>query len=146
MHPIAIEETNKTTRWPTCVPNFLVGVTEVNAWHAAVRLFGYKEYSQIEFRRLLSRELINNPYLPPREEERRTTPRKRPPQQQHGLEALPRGKTMKQGRIVPAKSDYPQVKCSGCTRKVRTYCLCLPGCMLCTNCWVQHVLASVLTE
>ena len=146
MYPIAIEESNKMQCWPTRVMNFLLGVTEVNTRRAASRIFGSEEHSQIEFRRRLAKELINNPYIQPTEEVQRVTPRKRPAQVHHGLEAMPRDKTFSHGRLVPCKTPYIQLKCSGCTKKIRTFCACNPGLMLCNDCWVQHILSLVPTD
>lgn len=139
MYPIAIEESNKTTRWENRVHNFLTAVSETNARCAAHKIFGYDDLSQIEFRRRLAKELIHNPYRQRQEAVIRVSPRKRLLKVVHGLCHIPAGKTFQHGRLVNCAGKYNQWKCYGCPARVRTYCKCIPGHILCEDCWVKHI-------
>ena len=138
MYPIAIEESAKTTRWPTRVFNFILGVSEVNTRLAASKIYHYNDLSQIEFWRKLSQELINNPYLPKDPEVRRISPRKRPFTSTHSHVPIPPFRTFRGAQLVKCKGKYNQLKCHGCPGRVRTYCACSPGTILCKSCWLIH--------
>jgi len=44
-------------------------------------------------------------------------------------------------QIVPSKSEYPQFTCrGGCLKRVRTYCSCSPGVIICNECFVRHTI------
>ena len=60
MFPIVMEETWKTTRWPCRVFCILLAVTEVNCRLVLTNLYNQPEYSQQEFRKQLSRDLLQN--------------------------------------------------------------------------------------
>jgi hypothetical protein len=118
---------------------FLLAVTEVNVMLASVHFAGYGKTSMLNFRKLLSLELMNNPYIPkeddggPRRSPRNETART------HSLRTLPRSKKFLGSEIVHSNMLYPQAKCRGCKKKVRTYCVCSPGVVRCDDCFAQHV-------
>ena len=56
----------------------------------------------------------------------------------HELLTLPCGKKFKDDKIVNSKIAYSQRTCSGCTKKIRTYCKCSPGIMRCHQCFFEH--------
>ena len=58
-HGLILEETWKKTRWENCVFVFILAVSEVNMY-LAIRYFGGLKMTQLEFRKKLAFELINN--------------------------------------------------------------------------------------
>ena len=56
---LSLEETWKTTKWACRVFAFILAISEVNA---SVKCFASYEGSQLEFRKTLAYELIDNPY------------------------------------------------------------------------------------
>ena len=144
MYPIALEETWKTTRWPCRVFQFFVATTEVNTRNALHHLYGHKKYGQIEFRRLLSKELIYNQYL--QQEKAAASPRRseRVQKYTHNLLTVPPFMTFHGARLVRATSRYPQRLCQCKARRCRTYCQCSPGVYYCPQCYAHHVAVGVL--
>ena len=62
--PIAMEEIGSTKRWGGCFFAFLLALLEVNANLGGHLSGGMKAVRPIlEFRRLISRKMIDNPYL-----------------------------------------------------------------------------------
>lgn len=112
MHPIAIEETWKTTRWPNRVFQFLLATTEVNTNYALEKIYGQEKRSQIAFRRLLARNLIYNTYL--EKEQASGTPRSSPRllRTYHDLIQLPVYKTFRGANPVTCRTKYAQRLCS----------------------------------
>ena len=62
MHPIATEESAKTTHWASRVFNFIIAVTKVNTRLTSSRVFNHPEMSQIKFWLKLAKELMHNPH------------------------------------------------------------------------------------
>ena len=58
-HVLSLEETWRTTRWENCVFQFILAVSEVNAY-LAMRYFGELKMTQLEFRKKIAFELIHN--------------------------------------------------------------------------------------
>ena len=57
----------------------------------------------------------------------------------HCLKHLPKKTKFAGAQIVQSKCDYPQFSCKGgCQKRVRTYCSCSPGIIICNECFVQH--------
>jgi hypothetical protein len=142
MYPIALEESWKTARWPCRVFQFLLAITEVNCRFARKEIYAQTELTQQEFRRLFARELIQNVYLllPG---ERRTTPRTgKQKRSLHSLDTIPPFRTFKNSEIVAARTQYIQLKCSSCNKRVRTYCPCSPGIVRCSSCFANHVIEA----
>lgn len=139
MFPVALEETWKTTRWPSRVFQFLLATTEVNAHNALYNLYDHENYSQREFRRLLSKNLIYNSHL--EQEDRSKAPRVSPraTKTYHELVTLPTHKTFRGTELVTVSTTYAQRKCSCRATKVRTYCKCSPGTYYCKQCYAIHV-------
>jgi hypothetical protein len=140
MYPIALEETWKTTRWPTRVFQFLLAISEVNVRFAYTKLYDNGPLSQLQFRRLLAEKLIFNPY---REDDGVRTPNSTPRAVRRRrtsceLLTLPPKKTFRHGRLATCKTTYIQLKCVGCPKKTRTYCSCSLGTPRCTQCFVTH--------
>ena len=74
---------------------------------------------------------------PPNKKVRRTNDRN------HSLASLPPFKKFYGTLIVEAESKYPQKSCSGCRlngkmKKCRTYCICSPGTIICSECYGNH--------
>lgn len=85
----------------------------------------------------------NNPYL--QEEDAHANQNQQPARKGNGhtLMTLPKN-SMFDGTKVVFRADkyadkYPQRKCRQCTRRVRTYCSCSPGRILCKSCFPAHV-------
>ena len=90
MHPIAMEETWMTTRWPNRVFCFLLAVTVVNVQNAGVYFCGFPKVDALTARKLIAQQLLENKYNQPVEE----SPSKRPRRgtTEHRLVSLPTGK------------------------------------------------------
>jgi hypothetical protein len=140
--PISLEVVWATKWWPRRVFAFILAITEVNVMLASVLFGGYRKTSMLDFRKRLSYELIYNTYEPQQDEEQlRRSPRSEATQT-HSLRALPRGKKFLGSEMVSSDTPYPQKRCCGCQRKVRTYCKCSPGTIRCDDCFALHVLEA----
>jgi len=59
----------------------------------------------------------------------------------HRLVHLPKTSKFLGAQIVASKCDYPQFACrGGCRKRVRTYCSCSPGVIICNECFVPHTI------
>lgn len=134
--PISLEQTWGTGRWPNRVFAYLLATSEVNATLGEAE-FGDAQHvrPQLDFRRLLAKDLIYNPYLAGS-----TNPRNMAAaaNTSHKLVTLPRGKKFSGANIVDSKSDYPFNYCHCRIQRVRTYCRCMPGVLLCPTCFTDH--------
>jgi hypothetical protein len=138
--PIALEETWFTTRWANRVFAYLMATSEVNT-NLAETEFGHSKMRrpQLEFRRLLAKDLIENAYhqeasKPPSS---RSSKRKRD-LHGHELIKLPQYRKFRKNQIVKSKSKYPYNYCECKGSRVRTYCRCTQGLLLCSACFVTH--------
>ena len=124
--------------WPNRVFSFLLSVTKVNVNLAAMYFCGQNQMGQVEFHKLLAQNLIYNTHY---NEITNKTPDKKWKQHEtgHCLITLPKGKFFSKTQIVAAKCEYPQNKCIGCPKQVRTYCLCSPGIIRCAECFRYHL-------
>ena len=142
--PISLEYVWATKYWPHRPFSFLLAISEVNT-NLAEAYFTRKlaPRPQLEFRKLLAKDLINNKYL---EDEQNKLNIRRSKRQAtintHSLLSLPPSKKFRGSKIIKAKSKYPQATCSGGHRKVRTYCVCSPGILRCEQCFVLHCLEA----
>ena len=138
--PICLEHVWATKYWPHRPFSFLLAITEVNVNLAEAFFVRHNApRPQLEFRKLIAKDLINNEYL--RQEmntqEIRTSKRKRA-MTAHSLLSLPPFKKFVGTKIKKAKSKYPQATCTSGHRKVRTYCICSPGILRCDQCFAMH--------
>jgi hypothetical protein len=138
MHPISLEETWMTTRWPNRVFSFLFAVTVVNVQNAATHFFAKPKIDALAAKKQLARDLIYNPYL--EEPENRPGGSKRPRRilPAHEQLTLPNFQIFKNGILSPSKSQYQKQKCSKCNNRCRTYCSCSPGMILCSVHFAKH--------
>lgn len=141
--PISLESTWATTWWPNRVFAFLLAITEVNVMLAAVHFTEMYDTqpSMLDFRKKFAKELINNQYWRDEEHRTRSSPRKRRRSHESGckLLSLAKFKKFRGTQIVAAESAYPQAKCTyECGKKVRTYCQCTPGRIVCSGCYPLH--------
>ena len=143
--PISIERTWETRYWPNRVFAFLLAVTEVNVYLAMTNIYGAPAMKQIQFRQKLARELMENTYL---EIDKREEMRKRTIDSVmvHKLLTIPRGMEFKGDHLVKSKIQYPQQKCSGSKRKIRTYCKCSPGILRCHDCYFKHTFDELISD
>ena len=59
----------------------------------------------------------------------------------HRLMHLPKKTKFAGAHIVPSKSEYPQFTCrEGCKKRVRAYCSCSPGIIICNECFARHTI------
>lgn len=136
--PISIEKTWNTNWWPNRVFSFLISITEINTLLAWTNIYGNPDPGTLQFRKILARELIDNPYL---EEEKAANWFRRQPGRRgsgHELAHLPANKKFRGALIVDSDSRYPQKRCISCKKKVRSYCLCTPGVIRCVDCFANH--------
>ena len=131
MHPISIEETWITTRWPNRVFGFQLAITVVNVQNAGVYFCGMVKIDAIWARKLIGQQLIENWYLI----EENERPKKQPQcgTRYHCLFTLPTFNKFEQGQLVKCKSKYQTWKCSCRAARVRTFCICTPGVLYCSE-------------
>ncbi|KAG7356336.1 transposase IS4 [Nitzschia inconspicua] len=137
--PISLEVTWATKTWENRVFAYLLATTEVNCNLASSFFIGEPPLPSLSFRKELARELLLNPYF-----NRNVATDERPKRKrtccEHTFTTL-RAYTKWQGSdIIPSSSIYPQRMCKGKHRKVRTYCSCSPGVVMCEECYAQHKL------
>ena len=138
--PICLEYVWATKRWAHRPFSFLLAISEVNT-NLAEAFFWKKSdpMPQLEFRKLLARDLINNHYLVQEEEAAETRRSKRLKAiVGHSLVSLPPYRRFSGASIVKSTSKYPQATCVGGHRKIRTYCQCSPGILRCNLCFATH--------
>ena len=63
MHPISMEETWMTMRWPNRVLCFLLAITMVNVQNVGTYFLNKPKIDSLQSRRLIAKALINNEYL-----------------------------------------------------------------------------------
>ena len=117
MHPLSMEETWMTMRWPNRVFCFLVAVTFVNVQNTANYFVKTPKLDSLSARRLIAKQLINNKHLCTG-----TTPKKRRKRGtiEHSLIMVPIYKKIIQGRLVSCKTKYGKWKCMDCSKFVRS--------------------------
>ncbi len=124
---------------------FLLAVTEVNCMLAYSFFNKEPKVPMLNFWKALARELLHNPYLPKKTKIRRK--RDWSKNSDHVLINIPTHKKFKGSKLVPWKTDYFKVNCHRCAKtKVRTYCQCTPGHILCVECYADHRINEVLKE
>ena len=135
-----IERTWGTRWWPNRVFAFLLGITEVNVNLAMAKLYYSDLLPQLTFRKRLAKELIENHYRIAEENLKMMRKSSRlAASLTHELVHLPAGKKFSGARMVKSLIKYPQRKCDGCSRKIRTYCKCTPGVHRCNQCFTLHL-------
>lgn len=147
--PISLETMWATKSWHHRVFAFLLAVTEVNTYQAANYFYDKKFESMLAFRKALAEYMIYNDYLIKEElKELPESPRRssRPSiLAKHVIFSLPKKRKFCNTQIVESESNYPQFKCTGCHRRVRSYCRCSPGTIRCNDCFAKHY-ASIVIE
>jgi Transposase IS4 len=136
--PISFEESWATKSWENRVFAFLVAVTEVNIMLATKYFYGNDISSQLAFRKQFSKELIFNKYIQQEVVSGLRRSKRKSIICEHELLTIPRGKKFLVDKIISANMTYQQFKCSGCTKRIRTFCKCSPGIFLCKECYVNH--------
>jgi Transposase IS4 len=136
--PISLEAIWATHWWPNRVFSFLLAVTEVNIKLTMEYFMGVDKVSMLVFRRNFAEALINNKDLHNQVD---CSPNRelRPRSCHHQLLTVDSFKRWNGVKFVRAKTQFPQRKCTGCGRKVRTYCSCNPNNGLCNLCYTNHV-------
>ena len=138
--PICLEHVWATKYWPHRPFSFLLAITEVNVNLAEAYFVRHKApRPQLEFRKLIAKDLIHNEYLmeEQNQQELRRSQRKRH-LSTHCLQSLPPFRKFVGTKIQKSKSKYPQATCTSGHRKVRTYCICTPGILRCDQCFALH--------
>lgn len=140
--PISFEKCWGTKYWTDRVFSFLIAVTEVNVLLADCYFNQNTVTSQLDFRKLFAKDLIHNEYFKQEQvraglDSRRSL--RRTLEADHQLLSLPKKTKFFMGRMVESTCDYPQYKCRGCKKRVRTYCLCTPGEYRCNECYAIHI-------
>jgi Transposase IS4 len=137
--PISLEVTWATHTWTNRVFAFLLAITEVNVFLATKYFTQRQPTSMLEFRKAFSKELIYNRYIAQEQQEEHRRSRRTSRNLEHELTTLPKKRKFSVTRIVRANMDYQQFKCSGCPKRIRTYCRCTPGIFLCKECYAKHI-------
>ena len=107
MHPISMEETWMTMRWPNRVFCFLLAMTMFNMQNAATYFLQKPKLDSLQARCLIAKALINNVHL-----HTGMTPQKRPKCRfiKHVLTMVPPYKKFVQGRLTNWKMEYAKWK------------------------------------
>ena len=104
------------------------------------RIYCKEETAILAFRKRFAFSLINNEYLKEEQRQNSRSTRLRG-LTEHRLTSLPPFRTFsRSGNLIPCKTKYIQLHCSNRCARVRTYCPCSPGVILCRNCFVGHCL------
>ena len=141
--PISLEESISTKDWKIRVFMFVLAVVvEVNARLALSFFTQSASLSQLEFRRLLAKELMGFSLTVNSPSKRRSRRSMVPVSTQCGVETAPlyaRNWTGMEWHFMSTK--YPQHVCKsvGCKRRVRTFCRCMIGFWLCPTCIGIHI-------
>ena len=143
MHPISMEETWMTVRWPNCVFCFLLAVTMVNVQNAGVYCYHLPKVDSLFACKLIAQQLIENRYLIVKQSARKWTWHG---EMIHHLVALPTFKKFENGRLVKCKSKYQTWYCSCKQVRVRTYCAYFPGILRCQECYSEHNVESTMND
>ena len=143
MHPISMEETWMTTRWPNRVFCFLLAVTMVNVQNAGVYYCNLPKVDSLTARKLIAQQLIENKYLIADRLQRK---RPRRGETSHCLISLPTSRKFDNGRMVRCRSKYQTWFCECKAARVRTYCTCSPGILYCPECYAKHQVEASMEE
>ena len=139
---LCLEDSWITNRWENKVFAFILGITEVNAY-LGMKYFSYQEYTQLEFRKKLAYELLNNTYddVDGLESQMELNRRNMRSMNQHVLITAPAFSNFVRGKWEKKyKTMYQQHVCStpNCKRRIRTVCSCDRSLWMCTQCFTNH--------
>ena len=140
--PISLEESINTKDWKIRVFTFILAVVEVNS-RLAYKFFTQSDsLSQLQFRRLLAKELMDFSFVVNRDNRKRSRRSMEAVAPTCGVETAPVYATTWSGtewRYLSSK--YPQHFCKtvGCNKRIRTYCKCMKGFWLCPACIGMHI-------
>lgn len=143
-NPISVEETWRTQCWEHRVFAHLFACSEQNA-HLAYEYFGQNpKKTVLEFRKELAKAMIYNDFD---DKNGGATTRNlaRAVSSAHALCKVPLYQKWDGEKFVDIGTKYPQWRCKGssdCNARVRTYCSCSPGRILCQGCFAVHVAES----
>ena len=95
-------------------------------------------------RKLIGQQLIENRYLI----EENEWPKKQPQRgtRSHHLVTLSTFKKFEKGRLVKCKSKYQTWKCFCRAAHVRTFCICTPGVLYCSECYAEHISEAAVND
>jgi hypothetical protein len=141
--PISLEESINTKDWKIRVFTFILAVVEVNA-RLAYQFFTKSDspLSQLQFRRLLAKELMDFSFVVNRDNRKRKRRSIEAVAPICGVETAPVYATSWNGTEWHyLSSKYPQHFCKtvGCNKRIRTYCKCMKGFWLCPACIGMHI-------
>ena len=140
--PISLEESINTKDWKIRVFTFILAVVEVNARLAYQFFTKSDSLSQLQFRRLLAKELMDFSFVVNRDNRKRKRRSIEAVAPICGVETAPVYATSWNGTEWHyLSSKYPQHFCKtvGCNKRIRTYCKCMKGFWLCPACIGMHI-------
>ena len=143
MQPISIEETWATKDWNHRPYAYAIGVSVVNAQRGYEHLGGHEKISNLQFRRMLAKDLIYNKFML-RDSYSRDKDKREAKKRRFGickLVKLNQNTCFSGTKIVQCRGKYNQYTCVCKAMRVRTYCECSPGFILCSKCYVTHCIA-----
>ena len=106
---------------------------------ARTHILGRKPEETINFRYALGQEMIANEYVDDSSAMTTRNDRKRSAAMNHELTSIEPYMTFKKEKLEKCKTRYIQLQCKKCQKRVRTYCTCTPGEMLCKECFKTHL-------
>jgi hypothetical protein len=140
--PIGLEEVWGTKWWAMRQFTFLCSVAEVNAVQSRARGRNEVTAPQLDFRRKLAQQMMENTIDEPVVPQLPAMRTRRPRSSEHKCLKRKRGEGMwdfSYRRFKRVASDYVRLRCHGCRKKIRTYCSCDPTTPLCSGCHALHV-------
>ena len=151
--PIGLEDTWRTKWWPDRQFTFLCELAESNAANSQARAKKESAQSQLDFRRKLACQMLENkiddmgfvlgiPTSPIR-----LTLRRRPPKHELKTRDLGRGAWDPATRDFSyTEQEYQKTKCGTCKSRVRTYCRCNKSVTMCQECFHKHLRERTLAS
>jgi hypothetical protein len=139
--PIGLEEVWGTKWWAMRQFTFLCSVAEVNAAHSRARAKSEITMPQLEFRRKLAQQMMENTLNAPPTPEVAPICVRRVRNVNHRLvkrkpnEGSWNPDTRQFKRV---STDYVRLRCHGCRKKCRTYCSCDHSTPLCAGCYALN--------
>jgi hypothetical protein len=137
-----LEESVNTKDWKIRVFTFILALVEVNARLAHSFFTQSDALSQLDFRRLLAKEVMDFSFVVGKGDRKRSRRSMEPVASACGVETAPvYAGTWTGTHWQLLSSKYPQHICNtvGCRKLIRTYCKCMIGFWMCPACIGMHI-------
>jgi len=152
----SLEDTWKTIYWENRIFQFILAISEVNAFNAyhyfCLKPQGFKSLTIHQFRQKLANSLINNEYISVEEEMISSAQKRKREEATHELLSAPKHARCfdhaRQKWDLSAIDPYQRHLCKipGCKNRTKLYCSCNTGHWICYSCFGSHVEEKVLED